>query len=263
MAPALEQPFCAGGCGAAAAIDAGSFPEFQETFRNIGQAAELHVSVHNGYLPLAGWQFDPAGGTVNPAGVQDRGERRYDYYLDAGEKRPVPITAALSISLGVNINLDSRDKLAADLQKDTVRKLFHCPDQEVPLEGGSMGDGQGWEAPHEWSSYVFNEALLGRRNQPWAFPQGAISRVKQPSLVMFALDGKPRGFFTVFDMNTHYTMRDFREHVQQVPGDGPDVLDYLRHHYRANVLFLDGHVESLPLTEGGIREIGISSGIYN
>jgi hypothetical protein len=166
MAPALEQPFCAGGCGAAAAIDAGSFPEFQETFRNIGLAAELHVSVHNGYLPLAGWQFDPAGGTVNPAGVQDRGERRYDYYLDAGEKRPVPITAALSISLGVNINLDSRDKLAADLQKTPSANSSTAPIRRCHLRAAAWGMDRGGKR-------LTNGAAMSSMKRCWA---GEISR---------------------------------------------------------------------------------------
>jgi len=235
----------------------------QATLHGIGLSAQFHVNEHAGFLPLCGWQFDPIGGTLNPAGVQDNGERRYDYYLEDGVKRPLPITAALAISAGVKIRTDSREHLTQDLQLESVRRLFRCPSQEAPIQGGSMGDGQGWEAPREWCSYIFSEALLARRNQPWEFPQGHMVRVKRPSGVMFAIDGKPRGYFSVFDMNTHFTMYDFRAWVQQKPSDGPDVLDYTRHQYRANVLFCDWHVESLPLTDGGLREIGISNGIYN
>ena len=45
-------------------------------------------------------------------------------------------------------------------------------------------------------------------------------------------------------------------------GGGTDALDRLRHHLRANVLFLDFRVESVPLTPKGLDLIGISRGIY-
>lgn len=235
----------------------------QAALHGIGQAAQLHVNEHQGYLPLCGWQFEPIGGTLDPAGVNDKAAQRYDYYVEDAVKRPLPITASLAISMGVRIRTDSREHVVQDLQLESVRRLFHCPSQDMPLEGGSMGDGRGWEAPREWCSYVFSEALLARRNHPWDFPVGHLSRVKQPQVVMFAIDGKPRGYFSVFDMTTHFTMYDFRDWVRHKPSDGPDVLDYTRHQFRANVLFCDWHVESIPLTEGGLRTIGISSGIYD
>ena len=55
-------------------------------------AAMIHVNDHNGYLPIAGWHFDPVGGVVNPKGLADENERRYIYYTDNGVKRPVPFT---------------------------------------------------------------------------------------------------------------------------------------------------------------------------
>ena len=41
------------------------------------------------------------------------------------------------------------------------------------------------------------------------------------------------------------------------------VVDYLRHNWRANVLFVDGHVESVPLTDEGCRPVGLLNGIYD
>jgi prepilin-type N-terminal cleavage/methylation domain-containing protein/prepilin-type processing-associated H-X9-DG protein len=235
----------------------------QTTLRNIGMAAQLHVNDHRGNLPLVGWAFNPVGGEVNPEGLGDSERNRYVYYDDRGQFRPLPLTASLVMCMDMKLRTDSRENLAGDLQKDSVRRLFYCPSQEVQAQGVTIGDQRGWETPPEWSSYIFNEAALARRNQPYAFPQGRLTKIKQPSMVFMAMDGKPRGgFFTVFDMDQNYTMKDFQRLMLEQPNLGPDPLDYLRHRYRANVLFLDFHVENVPLTEEGLDLIGISRGIY-
>jgi prepilin-type processing-associated H-X9-DG protein len=153
--------------------------------------------------------------------------------------------------------------LEADLGRDGVRNLFRCWSQEPQGRATSMGDGMGWSPPAEWSSYIFNEALLARRNQPWDFPQGHMSKIRRPGAVMFAMDANPRDFLMVFDMNQNYTMWDFHNLVLDRPSQyGPEPIDFVRHRYRGNVLFCDWHVESLPLTEAGLKAIGISNGIY-
>src|SRR6266566_3870794 len=38
----------------------------QATLRNMGWAGQLHLNDHKGFLPLAGWQFNPVGGVLNP-----------------------------------------------------------------------------------------------------------------------------------------------------------------------------------------------------
>ena len=236
----------------------------QATLRNIGFAGQLHANDHRGRLPLGGWQFNPVGGVVNPAGVGDADEKYYMYYTDAGIRRPVPITASLASVLGVKFRLDSRANLEADLQRDGVRNLFRCWSQEPQGHAGSMGDGMGWGPPSEWSSYIFNEALLARRNQPWEFPQGHMSKIRRPGAVMFAMDANPRDFLMVFDMTRNYTMWDFHNLVSDQPKQyGPEPIDFVRHRYRGNVLFCDWHVESLPLTENGLKAIGVSNGIYD
>jgi len=47
----------------------------QATLRNIGYAGQLHAHDRRGRLPLGGWQFNPVGGVVNPAGVGDAEEK--------------------------------------------------------------------------------------------------------------------------------------------------------------------------------------------
>ena len=85
------------------------------TLRTIAQGAQLHANDHRGYFPLAGWQWDPVGGLTDPKGVNDPEARRYDYYTDDGVQRPLPVTAALGLSLGVSVRTDSRAHLEEDL----------------------------------------------------------------------------------------------------------------------------------------------------
>jgi prepilin-type N-terminal cleavage/methylation domain-containing protein/prepilin-type processing-associated H-X9-DG protein len=240
----------------------------QANLRTIYTAAQLHANDHLGYLPAAGWHWDPVGGVVNPQGLRDDRSRRYIYYHDAGIERPVPITVALAISLGAKVRLDSRQNLEADMQSEQLRKLFTCPSQEVPLRGLTQKSSEPWEAPRDWSSYVFNEAILGlREKETTSRPTlGLATRVKRPTEVMFAMDGRPRdqlkdNWLMVPDKGTQDTLWSFQQMVSGSSGYGKQLLDFLRHRYRANVVFMDGHVESISMTRGGLDSVGVSKGV--
>lgn len=98
---------------------------------------------------------------------------------------------------------------------------------------------------------------------------GKAIRVKQPSIVMFAMDGRPRdqnpigdNWLMVFDKGPQYTLWDFHLKIQEPEHHyGQELFDFLRHRYRANVVFMDGHVESVPLTRQGMDSVGVSKGI--
>jgi prepilin-type processing-associated H-X9-DG protein len=238
--------------------------------RAIGQAAQLHVNEHKGYLPLAGWHWNTAGGQCNPQSLGDASAEKYDYYDDSGIRRPLPVTAALALCLNVSIG-GSRADVDAVLHSDAIRRLFHCPSQNTDLWGWSeRGDNGGsWTAPLECSSYVFNEALLGRRDgvKVQTCPQGFISKTLAPSAVFFAMDGRPRDevtdeCFLAFDYGKYDTMYDFDQHTTNETTLGKQLLDYGRHDGRANVLFLDWHAETIPMSAGGLQSIGVSKGLY-
>ena len=68
----------------------------------------------------------------------------------------------------------------------------------------------------------------------------------------------------VFDTSKDDTLWDFQQLVTR-PGNerlGTEQFDFLRHRYRANILFVDGHVESIPMTKEGLSSVGLSKGIY-
>jgi prepilin-type N-terminal cleavage/methylation domain-containing protein/prepilin-type processing-associated H-X9-DG protein len=255
----------------AKAREAAKAVQCAQNLRTIYNAAQFHVNDHVGYLPAAGWHWNPDGGIVNPHGLKDDQSRRYIYYDDAGVKRPVPITVALAISLGAEVRLDSRDNLEEDMESDKVRKYFRCPSQELSLRGHTQKSSEPWEAPRDWSSYVFNEAILGLRDNAGAgeAPLGMATRVKLSSEVMFSMDGRPRdqlndNWLMVPDKGPRDTLWDFQQMVTAPnTGYGKDLLDFLRHRYRANVVFMDGHVDGVPMTHGGLDTVGISKGVHN
>ena len=239
------------------------------TLRNIGYAGQLHVNEHAQYLPTAGWQWNCIGGSATPKGLGDEQERKYDYYREEDQKRPLPITAALAQYLGFSVHTDSRQALQNDLNSDMLQRFFRCPSQEVSLSGWSEHDSGGWQSPDEVSSYAFNEALLGRRDRdPSAtpFPAGQIARVKAPSEVFFVMDGRTRDpqndrCFLVFDFTRNDTVQDFQTDIQTSP-QGKELIDFWRHRRRINVLFLDSHVETFSTNAGDLDRIGVSKGIY-
>lgn len=241
----------------------------QANLRTMFNAAQIHSHDHYGYLPIGGWHWEPVGGIVNPRGLGDESARRYIYYDDAGVRRPVPVTVALGISLGVPVRLDSRQSLEADMETQSLRKHFKCPSQEIELRGLTQKSSEPWEAPCDWSSYVFNEAVLGLREKATGTDptMGKVVRVRRAASVMFAMDGRPRNqtndnWLMVPDQGPQDTLWEFHLRVT-VPntGFGKQLLDYLRHRYVANVVFLDGHVESIPMTRAGLESVGISKGI--
>jgi prepilin-type processing-associated H-X9-DG protein len=225
-----------------------------ESLRTMGIAAQTHAAQHQGYLPLCGrhWRVALLNGQMTPSGLEDPGETHYVYYTDAGQKYPAPITAALAVSLGIAVDRTSRTALAADLQSDRLRNFLRCPAQDPPARGYSLGSDD-WEAPAEFSGYVYNEALLAHRvNRPW-LPQGQPARVQTPSQLFFAMDGDPRErFFHIWELNLpSATLQDFREKEGKC-------IDDTRHACRANVLFVDWHVANVPLTEAGLKSIVIA-----
>ena len=241
----------------------------QVNLRTIFSAAQIHINDHHGYLPAAGWHWDPPGGIVNPRGLGDDRATRYIYYDDAGIKRPVPITVALAISLGVKVRLDSRESLEEDMERQDIRKHFKCPSQELELRGFTQKSSEPWEAPRDWSSYVFNEAILGLREKSTTTDPtlGKVIRVKRPTSVMFAMDGRPRdqendNWLMVPEKGPEDTLWTFHQRIDEATsGYGKQLLDYLRHRYRTDVVFMDGHVESIPMTRQGLDSVGISKGI--
>jgi prepilin-type N-terminal cleavage/methylation domain-containing protein len=249
------------------------------TLRSIGMAAQMHATDHRGYLPTAGWQWSCVGGVCDARGLEDEAERKYEYYTDAGVKRPAPTTVALAKYLGVTCRTDSREALEQDMAGDELRKLFRCPSQLMEDLGWTQRGDEGgtWTSPEEFSSYVFNEALLGRtRKRQGQSANGKLSRVTASSQVLLAMDGRIRDqqsnrYLLVCDPEDEHsgdaTLLEFHHYTMiSEPNIGRELLDFARHRLRACAVFVDGHAASFPIgvpPEGGegLSEVYVSRGI--
>jgi prepilin-type processing-associated H-X9-DG protein/prepilin-type N-terminal cleavage/methylation domain-containing protein len=234
----------------------------------IGHAALLHAHDHHNYLPSAGWEWDCENGLTNPAGMEDAAVQKYMYYSDNGVQRPLPVTAALAASLGVTVRTESREALAEDLGTERVRRLFRCPNQLVEISGLTQlgDDGGSWHAPEEVSGYAFNEAMLGRRPDPLTngCPKGLLTRATNPSQTMFAMDGRTRDpasspYFLVFNDGTDETLYDF-DQITKTGRNGAELLDYWRHDRKVNIVFLDGHAETIAMEDEAFKQVWTSRG---
>jgi prepilin-type processing-associated H-X9-DG protein len=65
----------------------------------------------------------------------------------------------------------------------------------------------------------------------------------------------------IFDFGKDDTLADWERQIQG-SNLGKQSLDLLRHRGRANVLFVDGHVDAIPMTPAGMEAVGVSRGVY-
>ena len=247
----------------------------QATLRTIGTGCFLHANDHRGHLPIAGLHWDVHLEPPGPVGLNDPIARRYTYYREDDIDRPAPFSVAVGLSLGVSVRLDSRESMEEDMQKEELRKRFRCPSHVDPKPGLTNSIG-GWHSPFEWSSYVVNDAITGTGKRMPEHVCGKLDKIRRPSAVMLVMDGRRRypdgetlNWLTLpptreFNGNRS-TLADYRRASLDPAFDflGRQALDYLRHSWKANVLFVDGHVETIRLTEEGCRPVGILNGVYD
>jgi prepilin-type processing-associated H-X9-DG protein len=166
------------------------------------------------------------------------------------------------------VRLDAREQLEEDLEGESLRRFFTCPAQREFFPGYTQVASDGWSSPAEYSSYIYNEALLGRRDRMTAqTPLGNLAAVAHPPQVLFAMDGLPRDRRTdrlllMYDVSRTDTLDDFARATLASGNAGADALDFNRHRFRANVLMLDWSVQSVLLNHDQMATIGISKGIY-
>jgi prepilin-type processing-associated H-X9-DG protein len=209
-----------------------------------------------GYVQVAGSMNGLL--VVTPQTLEDADEKRYVYYDDGGLRRPAPLHAALAPYLGQRgVRLDSAANLAADIERGVVRKLFTCPSQPEPTPVGIMIAGGGivpWFGPRLPSSYAYNEGLLGFELGSTRRQRGLLSRARPASEVVFMTDGVPRtelgpGFIAWFpNTKGRCTLADCYTNANGTFAAGvASQFDPIRHHGWMNVVFADGHAETIAI----------------
>jgi prepilin-type processing-associated H-X9-DG protein len=181
----------------------------------------------------------------------DSALRKYDYYTDSGQPRPMPMSAALGNYLGQQVRTDSATNLAADVAVGPIRTVFTCPADLNQKQGITVSDGS-WSSVAVWSSFGYNEAVFG-----WADngqggvaghnrARGYLSVVRHPTETMLLCDaiprvGSPVGFLDFYEHPLPGTLRD--AFYNNNAGDST-MFDQIRHKGRINVVFADSHGET-------------------
>jgi prepilin-type processing-associated H-X9-DG protein/prepilin-type N-terminal cleavage/methylation domain-containing protein len=247
--------------------------------RQLGGAFLMHANEHRQHFPLAGivWQ-DTKTGLPNdntPVQLGDIGMRNYSYMTDL-IPRVCPLQIALEPYLGQVVRAK---KLIPDGVNEYINgsaiHIFTCPANIDEMQGGmtaiqvsemidngSSSYGHNIRMP---TSYAFSEAVMG-----WAGPhttgsvpdhsrlRGNIARIPHSADVVLAGDAKPRngskfgpydGWMVYNDGTNHDTLASMF-----CRSDSGVLFDHNRHYGNLNVLFCDGHCESVPMPSQTIQD---------
>lgn len=236
----------------------------KSNLRQIGLAMTLRAGEHRGFVPMAGLMNDlPV--PLTPAAIDDADETRYLYFTDSGTKRPAPLQAALAPYLGRPMRTDSRADLETDLAADSpVKRIFTCPaqGQGQGLPGMMVAGGVPyWEAPLVVGSYAYNEGVVGYLyNDPDRRLRGHITKARRPTETVLLGDGLPRTEYAVpyiawFPSPAGLcTLADAADNANGTGTAGTATeFDYPRHRGRMNLLYVDGHVDSILMDEDSLK----------
>lgn len=246
------------------------------TERSMAQAAFLHAQDHQGYMPLGGVQGAAwLNITTDSVGLGDTARRHYIYVLDDPVFRPVPTTLALGAYMGFSLPYGNLIEINKALKSDELRRFFTCPSQSEITAGRSITGtlDSSWSAScgKEYSSYILNGYALGVQPVPPApggeiTPGGKLSRIRRPAEVFLFADGNstPYSGGTGFAISYAYTQDDT---LGSNWGGSNVQFDYARHRGKINVVFVDGHAETMNMPSssskhGDFDQIGLTRGIF-
>jgi prepilin-type N-terminal cleavage/methylation domain-containing protein/prepilin-type processing-associated H-X9-DG protein len=247
--------------------------------RQLGQAMMMHANEHRNHFPLAGELFaNPKTGHPNDATPSELGDYKrvnYTYMLAGGAIRVAPMPYALAPYLGARIRTDDVNNAQWDYQHGPLIRLFTCPSNYEQTQAGGlqmslfiMANKSGWFVPPLESSYAFNEAILGWADSPGGFgshsrERGNLSRMPHPADLVLLADASPRGIdnWIVYNDNVYVgnSLLDFYYGRTTDPND-PKLFDKVRHFGNINILFCDGHGETMTIP-AGLDKANVSAGL--
>ncbi|QOV89229.1 prepilin-type N-terminal cleavage/methylation domain-containing protein [Humisphaera borealis] len=265
--------------------------------RSIGQATLANAAERGGYLPLAGriTVQDTSSVYVLPSALGDDSVRHYSYAKipSLNILTLVPFIAALAPHLGV-ADLPRNDWNALDQAlnaKDGAWRHFTCPDTnsyDKATVGTAPGDNtvegqatmmlvatdrQTFIAWATNSDYVINEGVFGHHYNP-AFARnrlsGKLARITRPPETVLFTDGVPRttiadplmpfGWMTWTPSLNGVGTATLTDALNNTPrASSSENFDLLRHNRRMNVVFADGHVETLQITPESLAHVHLIS----
>ena len=208
----------------------------------VGGAAALQLEDYNGFLNPAGYIYN-----VQTADI-------HNPYMKVEGTIINPISA-MSRYLNENIRFDTLSNHNRDVRNEDYFTDFKCPSNEfepgkdfvVTLAGNPLPDGTRiFRSARSHSSYGLNNGYLGiPSNSRHSQAAGAISRINEPSKFMHMGEfySNNNGWAVISSWLSHMTLEDsFNAHTG-------NRLDWERHQAAMNILFVDGHVETVEFYE--------------
>jgi prepilin-type N-terminal cleavage/methylation domain-containing protein/prepilin-type processing-associated H-X9-DG protein len=259
--------------------------------RQLGVACNTHASEHRGYLPLAGELFPRPVKSNDTMGLanalSDVGCRKYTYVTCPDWNNMniiVPLPAALAAPLGfVKRGADDWYQLENILNNETgVWRAFMCPATRGPDRprhnfGIQLNVPEGQVTfvkvtaagfGYEWSSnsdYAPNEGIFGYHYNTSTRRRlnGNTGWIRRASQVVLFSDAKGRNqrsglladpwicWTPSLSSTGPVTLAD----ALMQDGNAYDAasFDYIRHRGKMNIVFADGHVETVRITAGDLR----------
>jgi prepilin-type N-terminal cleavage/methylation domain-containing protein/prepilin-type processing-associated H-X9-DG protein len=224
--------------------------------RQIGTATRIHQHNHGGFLPLGGDIF--ISSPLTPERMGDSSMTRYVYYRDGANWRPAPFPAALARSLGHDIRLDSEANMVEDLENSGILRIFSCPSHDPQPGRWVQSNWNNWYSPMLPASYSLNEAIAGWSTNPESRMRGNANRAPAHTETMLLMDGVGRVEFSNERLLTVWNSGRPRNLFEASIGSNagnPSSFDPARHRGRINIVFLDGHAESVEMSPGGLSEV--------
>jgi prepilin-type processing-associated H-X9-DG protein/prepilin-type N-terminal cleavage/methylation domain-containing protein len=243
----------------------------ESQLRQIGGAMMMHANEHRNHFPLAGQLYAGLGGHPADATASEVGDWKkvnYTYFLDPlypNKTYIAPLPFALAPYLGYTKQMSTTQ----DYESSVVFRIFTCPSNVDEIQTGTIQKSRfmasyssGYSGPLLQSSYAFSEAVLGWADAPAGVrgahsrERGNLARMPHPADLVLLADAAPRGvavndFWMVYNDNTGIgsTLYDF--YLNRVGGDSndPTLFDKNRHYGNMNVLYCDGHAETLHIPD--------------
>ena len=254
------------------------------TLRNMERAAQFHAAEHLGHMPVA----DQFQAVPTPTVLRDPSMKKYMYSFigPAGQQQygteyfPLPLQAALGHYMNLPIDVSGHREMIESMGAEQVARHFTCPSDSAPNSACTIASfNPGWAVPGPLS-YGYNGAVLGHTSYAGNPALGGRSaRARRPSDVFLFADARcrfaPRAAARIPDGDTLYDF--YRLQPDRARRYDYAVFDHARHRNRMNVVFLDGHAETLMLPldwalpgmtldnagKGDLERVGVWKGIHH
>ena len=279
------------------------------SIKNSATLAVAYANERQGQMPIAGEMhgLSEAAMARDHAGFPGRWRSTLTFWYDDRFKKHFPMPFFLTIAdySGLEFEADSRDAMrnAAgtgpkpiggafleyyQCKSDTTFELGDVMDTTDYSHAGVTlihgGSSRTWyrlpAVIPEMTSYMFNEAVLGRSGGtpegPNAALEGRMDRVPFPGDMFLLADGEPRYEFLGDHLMTvwhdrgrrNWNMEQYRAAMAPVvkvpagivPDNEASQLIFRRHNDTINAGFVDTHVETFHMTPASLKEIDIWKG---